>query len=631
MNQLLPDQKTNPMRYCLIFLLHLLLTKAIYAQSLLSSTRWKQDGRKQEVHFTKDSLILYDRTNVVGRYPFRLSDDTLHIGPAAGERSEETKLPKRSIARQENNGATLRLRPLDAPRNQAETLTLQAIRAANVPAYDWSYLSLKRDSVPGCSYYDAFSLLAGTPAVPVIVGIIDTGIDHTHNQLKRFIWSNRQEKAGNKKDDDKNGYVDDLHGWYWMAMSDGRFLVNDLSEAVRVLQGDSLGNSNPGLVKQARAIYANEAEKLALLKLALTDTVRLARTLTSFAPRMGDAIVTLKALRQLPDGPDSVSRAVRRLAIETFRTRPVNWAQFSARLVAFAPRYYAGYSELWNYTYNMNYKPVTANERLVGQGNNPGPSEPEVLAHGTYVSGVLTAPLSPAIDSVEGRNVKLMDLAAAPPSGDERDELVAKAIRYAVDKGASVVNISLAKRLSAHRAEVDEALSLAQKRDVLIINCAGNDSNDNDSIPYFPVAPVHTMMDIAPPNNFIEVGNSSYEWNERLAYSSSNYGASSVDLFAPGLQIRTTAPGQQYAMVSGTSFSAPLVARVAALIRSHFPKLSAGEVKEILVESVRKPAFKVVKPGTTQLVSMSQLCRSGGILDAEAAVQLAISRSKGSK
>jgi cell wall-associated protease len=630
MNQLLPDQKPNSMRYCLIFAC-MVLTKSIAAQSFLTSTRWKQEANNHELHFTKDSIIRYDGKTVLTRYPFRLLGDTLQIDFPASSATAEADLPNRAVLQQENNGATLRLLPVGTAHNKTGTVTLRAILAANAPSYDWSYRSLTRDSIPGCSYYDAFALLATFPAVPVVVGVIDTGIDHSHQQLKRSIWTNRQEKAGNKKDDDKNGYVDDINGWYWMALTNGKFLVNDLSESVRVLQGDSLDNSNLGLINQARIIYTSEAEKLALLKLALADTARLARTLASFAPRMGNAVVTIQALRELPDGPDSISRAVRRLAIETFRSRPVNWAQFSARMVAFAPRYKAGYSELWNYTYNINYIPVPANERLVGQGMNPGLSEPDVLAHGTYVSGVLTAPLSPVIDSIERRNITLMDLAAAPPSGDERDELVAQAIRYAVDKGATVVNISLAKRLSAHRSKVDAALLLAQQRDVLIINCAGNDSNDNDSIPYYPIGPVNTLLGGEPASNFLEVGNSSYEWNEKLAYSSSNYGARSVDLFAPGLQIRTTAPGQQYAIVNGTSFSAPLVARVAALIRSYFPKLSAGQVKRILTESVRKPSFQVLKPGTTQLVTMNKLCNSGGILDAEAAVRLAIVRSKSPK
>ena len=616
------------MRYCLILLL-LVFAKPVKAQSLLSSTRWKQDGKKAELQFTSDSLVVYEGTTPVARYSFRLSTDTLYIGLPAKNKSSNPGLPARSIVGRENNGGTLRLRI--PGEGQTERVTLRAVRPVKVPAYDWSYSSLGRDSVPGCSYYDAFSLLTNQPAVPIIVGVIDTGIDHTHHQLKRLIWNNRGEKAGNKRDDDKNGYVDDLHGWYWMAQADGKFLVRDNSEMVRVLQGDSLGDTNPALVNQARAMYAAESERFALIKMALADTARLRASLASMAPRMGGATVTLQAVQQLPDGPDSISRAVRKLVIDTFRNRANNWAQLSARIVANAAPWKAGYSEMQDYTYNINYKPVTPDNKLVGQGNNPGPSEPEVLTHGTFVSGVLVAPLTPAIDSFEVKNIRLMDLAAAPPSGDERDDIVAKAIRYAVDNGASIVNISLAKRLSAHRMLVESALLYAQQRDVLIINCSGNDANDNDSIPYYPVAPTATLQGGKPADNFITVGNSSNEWNEKLTYYTSNYGASSVDLFAPGLLIRTTAPDQQYITVGGTSFSAPLVARVAALIRSHFPKLSAGQVKEILLESVRKPGFKVVKPGTNQLVSMSQLCTSGGILDAEAAVRLALSRSKRGK
>lgn len=613
------------MRYYLTFFL-LTVFPAIRAQSILSTTQWKLEGKNDEIHFTPDSIRIYTENIVTGTYSYSLSDGRLRTKRHSPERSGGFQLPARAAARLAGNGETLLLFPVDRKDGSSATITLRAKRAVNLPQYDWSYRSLRRDSVAGCSYYDACALLANTPGQPVIVGVIDTGIDQTHSQLKQSIWTNSKEKPGNRLDDDKNGYVDDMHGWYWTALSDGTFMTTDLSEAIRVLQGDSLGNTNPGVAEQARRIYQRESEKLALLKMAVSDTARLKRTLASLATYAGDGAVTLTTLQGLPVGSDSVQKGVRLLTIESYRGRPTNWAQLSARLTDFAPRLHAAYKEMTAYAFNRDYQPLTDGVRFAGQGEGPVLNRADVLGHGTYVAGILTAPLSVTVEKAEGSYMSIMDLAAAPPTGDERDELLAKAICYAVDNGASVINISVAKKLSAHRSLVDAALLHALKKDVLVINCAGNDSNDNDETPYFPVGPVNLPGNVIG-DNFIEVGNSSTEWNEKLPFYSSNYGRSSVDLFAPGVQIRTTAPGQQYATISGTSLSAPLVARVAALIRSHFPNLTAGTVKAILMESVRKPVFSVLKPGTAQLVAMRELCSSGGILDAEAAVRLAMSRS----
>lgn len=613
------------MRYYLTFFL-LTVFPAIRAQSILSTTQWKLEGTNDEVHFTSDSIRVYIEKVVTGTYSYSLADGTLNTRRHSPERPGGFQLPLRSTARLAGNGETLLLFPMDQKDGSSPVVTLRTKRTANLPHYDWSYRSLRRDSIPGSSYYDACALLANTPGRPVIIGVIDTGIDQTHSQLNKSIWTNLKEKPGNHLDDDKNGYVDDVHGWYWTALSNGTFMTTDLSEAIRVLQGDSLGNTNPGVAEQARRIYQHESEKLALLKMAVSDTARLKQTLASLATYAGDGAVTLTTLQGLPTGSDSVQTGVRLLTIESYRGRPTNWAQLSARLIGFAPRLHAAYKEMAAYAFNRDYKPLTNGVRFAGQSVGPTLSRSEILAHGTYVAGVLTAPLSAGVDKAEGQYMSIMDLAAAPPTGDERDELLAKAIRYAVDNGASVINISVAKKLSAHRDLVDAALLHALKKDVLVINCAGNDSNDNDVTPYYPVGPVSLSGNVIG-DNFIEVGNSSPEWNEKLPFYSSNYGHSSVDLFAPGVQIRTATPGQQYATISGTSLSAPLVARVAALIRSHFPNLTACSVKAILMKSVRKPVFMVLKPGTAQLVAMSDLCSSGGILDAEAAVRLAISRS----
>jgi hypothetical protein len=103
---------------------------------------------------------------------------------------------------------------------------------------NWQNLDLKADSTFGISTEKAYTeLLKGKKAKPVIVGILDSGVDYDHEDLKTVLWSNAKEIAGNGKDDDKNGYIDDIRGWNFLGSAKGS-IEHETLELTRILRRD---------------------------------------------------------------------------------------------------------------------------------------------------------------------------------------------------------------------------------------------------------------------------------------------------------------------------------------------------------------------------------------------------------
>jgi subtilisin family serine protease len=261
------------------------------------------------------------------------------------------------------------------------------------------------------------------------------------------------------------------------------------------------------------------------------------------------------------------------------------------------------------------------NDRFYGNNDVMGPTP----LHGTHVCGIIGAQRDNGV-GIEGiaDNVRLMILRAVP-DGDEYDKDIALAIRYAVDNGAKIINMSFGKEISPQKHWVDEAVKYAETKDVLIVHAAGNEAEDNDSIISFPNPELTTLR--AKASNFITVGASTDPAiNNDYVAEFSNYGKKTVDVFAPGVKIFSTVPGRNaYRFEEGTSMAAPVVAGVAALIRSYYPQLTAKQVKYVITRSVNVPdsSLKVTKPGSKQKVPFSLLCSSGGWVNAYNAVKLA--------
>ena len=294
------------------------------------------------------------------------------------------------------------------------------------------------------------------------------------------------------------------------------------------------------------------------------------------------------------------------------------------------------YGSQVNTMYNLDFDGRTAtgddaydiNDVPYGNGFTIGSIDDEM--HGTHVAGIALA----SRDNGKGmngvaKNVKLLTVRTVP-DGDEYDKDVALAIRYAVDNGAKVINMSFGKSYSPNADWVYEAIKYAASKDVLLVHASGNDGKNIDKSDNFPTDAPNKVNEIA--DNVITVGAMTRKYNEDLVASFSNYGKLNVDIFAPGLEIYSTIPKNEYKSIQGTSMAAPEVTGVAALVRSYYPQLSASQVKHILMNSGIKVDLEVKLPGGEgKLVPFSDLSVSGRILNAYNALKMADSMVNSNK
>jgi subtilisin family serine protease len=288
------------------------------------------------------------------------------------------------------------------------------------------------------------------------------------------------------------------------------------------------------------------------------------------------------------------------------------------------------------YNYNIDFDPrnligdnyANQTERNYGCSDVEGPD----ASHGTNVAGIIAAVRGNRI-GMDGiaNNVRIMSVRVVP-DGDERDKDVANGIRYAVDNGASIINMSFGKSFSFNKKVVDDAVKYALSKDVLLVHAAGNDGKDNDNTDNFP-NPRPEGKSSKRATNWVEVGAANWKTGADAAATFSNYGKLNVDLFSPGVDIYSTIPDNKYDFFDGTSMASPACAGVAAILRSYFPELTAPQVRDILMATVTKNTNKIFKPGRgdkKSKVDFTDLCITGGVVNAEKAVALALT-TKGKK
>jgi subtilisin family serine protease len=260
--------------------------------------------------------------------------------------------------------------------------------------------------------------------------------------------------------------------------------------------------------------------------------------------------------------------------------------------------------------------PNDATERFYGCNRVSGPKGD----HGTHVAGIIAAARNNNIGmNGVADNVKIMVLRVVP-DGDERDKDIANAIRYAADNGAKIINMSFGKGFSPQKNVVDEAVEYAVQKGVLLVHAAGNDNNNIDTTNNFPRA-IYLNNSVA--SSWLEVGASNWKSGKNIPADFSNYGKQTVDVFAPGVDIYSCIPESKYASFNGTSMASPVTAGVAALIWSYYPQLNAVQVKDIIMKSVVPVKGKVLIPGTKKKIKMTELCKTGGIVNAYQAIKLA--------
>ncbi|MDQ2163560.1 MULTISPECIES: S8 family serine peptidase [Vibrio] len=498
---------------------------------------------------------------------------------------------------------------------------------------DWFNLSANYSSIQGVgSDYVYESLMPPLKPQPVIVAVLDSGVDIEHEDLKNKLWVNAGEIPNNGIDDDGNGYIDDVYGWNFLGNSLGINVDYDTLELTREYKKYlDLLEGNDWIPEQKRAYYqAIETEYLAEVQ---SNQILLAQVTEAIAQanQYKSQILALTQHKDFTAGgllillshPNSevVSAAQALLALFD------DWYSFD-----YLESRRSRYQDALDYYYNLEFDPRAdivlddiSNPWEKGYGNNDvkGPD----ASHGTHVAGIIAAERRNGI-GIDGlsEDVKIMSLRMVP-NGDERDKDIANAVRYAVDNGAKIINMSFGKSYSPRKFVVDHAFRYAASKGVLIIHSAGNSQSDNDSKPSFPNRFADTY-ESSPISTWIDVGASAKYANEDFVASFSNYGQKSVDIFAPGYRILSSTPGNNYATYSGTSMAAPVVSGVAAMVWSRYPELSAVELKALLLDSARRyPELLVKKPSPPEtLVPFSALSISGGIVDAEAAFETLASK-----
>lgn len=475
----------------------------------------------------------------------------------------------------------------------------------------------------------------------VIVAVIDSGVDTLHEDLKSVLWHNPKEIPGNGIDDDKNGYVDDYYGWNFLGGRDGRNVEEDSYEGARVyhlfkskwegkdvktlkLPADELaefnmwkraqeevtGGDNTNtleLIFMKRA-YNNCVKSDSILRKAMGKEKFTGQELGDFTPTESDVKKAKTSLYGLMSQNDALTTTNQEF-LEGFGEY-VSGEEKKAEAATIAPKDYRGEIVKDNYD--------DFNDRFYG---NPDVMASEKSAmHGTHVSGIIAADRKNNV-GMKGiaDNVKIMMLRAVP-DGDEHDKDIALAIRYAVDNGAKVINMSFGKGFSPEKKWVDEAVKYAESKGVLLVHAAGNDAKNIDTTFNFPTP---ALLDGTRPSNWITVGASGDPKAGGLTANFSNYGKTEVDVFAPGVKIYSTVPGgNTYQNLQGTSMASPVVAGLAAFLLEYYPNLSPAQVKMVIEKSSQNPGL-VENPGTNKMVPLSELSRSGGIVNAYEAVKLA--------
>lgn len=439
----------------------------------------------------------------------------------------------------------------------------------------WSQMDLLSDSIPGISLDRALQLVNGKQASTVIVAIMDSGTDITHKELQPYLWNNTKETTGNDKDDDGNGYTDDLHGWNFLGEAYGApyALTRLVAKCKELCTTETATNAFCQECRELRIEYEAASAKAA------------------------------KAYTQAQEW--------------------YNESEASEKQKA----YYRYILDQSQYHYNFYFNPreiigddvKNLNDKQYGNANVKPRTQGEI--HGTHVTGIVTQLTGQFTDQIRCMPIR------STPNGDEYDKDVALAIRYAVDNGAKVINMSFGKSYSEYPEWVQEAIQYAAKKDVLLIHAAGNERKNVDVSSIFPNDNGRNGKEIS--NNFVNVGAITRFFNEALVSDFSNYGRANVDLFAPGSNIHSTLPDNEYGYQQGTSMAAPAVAAVAALIRSYYPKLSAAQVKHILMESGIEVPFEVTVPGRSgEKLPFAEICKSGKILNAYNALLMAEKLSK---
>ncbi|WP_431157094.1 S8 family peptidase [Winogradskyella poriferorum] len=503
---------------------------------------------------------------------------------------------------------------LSTPIENIDTSPLKVMDLTEAEKKNWGHLDLERDTIPGMAVDRAYSeIIKGKKGQKVIVAVIDSGIDIDHEDLDDVIWTNKDEIPNNGKDDDKNGYVDDVHGWNFLGDA-----YNEQLEYVRLLvSGDT---SNPRYQEAQKQLE----DDYNLWTSRKTQYDQIAQAVNNadkaLVKATGKEDYTLEEVNQIKSEDQNVIQAVQIANNISANGLTLQEAkkEIESGLVSI--------NESLNYNLNKDFRGRKTNDDInditdtsYGNGNVKHMVKDE--SHGTHVAGIIAAERNNGLGANGvANNVEIMALRVVP-NGDEYDKDVALAIRYAVDNGAKVINGSFGKSYSPHSAWVRDAIKYAGDNDVVFVHAAGNDSKNVDVEPNFPDDNVN-FVEVS--DNYIRVGSLTENYGSKMVSGFSNYGKKNVDVFAPGSSVYSTTPENEYDFKGGTSMAAPGVAGIAALLRSQYPNLTATQVKQVIMDSGLPLTTKVVVGGDASNVKpFSDLSKSGRIANAYNALIMA--------
>ncbi|MCM4167833.1 peptidase S8 [Arenibacter sp. H213] len=513
---------------------------------------------------------------------------------------------------------------VSTPIENIDTLPLKTSELAEVEKKNWGHLDLLTDTIPGMSVDKAYSdILQNKKGERVIVAVLDAGMDLTHEDLVNVLWVNEGEIPGNNKDDDNNGYVDDVHGYNFLGDS-----YNEQLEMTRIV---SLKLGDAALQAEAKSKLDKDYQKALQNKQryeqiyqAVKNADSEVKTLLGKDNYSKEDLAAIKTENEAMLG--NVGILTQMLSIKDSISEVLE--ELNSGITYF--------SDQLNYNLNLDFNgrtivgddPYDITDTKYGDGNPQSRQEDE--SHGTHVAGIIAAERNNG-KGANGvaNNVAIMSIRAVP-NGDEYDKDIALGIRYAVDNGAKIINGSFGKSFSPNAEWVYDAIKYAAENDVLFVHAAGNSSEDldNPKNPNFPNDQINNGPEMA--DNVITVGALNSKYGSEMIASFSNYGAINVDVFAPGNAIYSTMPGNKYDFQGGTSMAAPAVAGVAALIMSYYPDLTASQVKKIIMQSGLTTKAKVIVGGDSDTPkSFKEISKSGKMVNAYNALIMAEAVSKG--
>ena len=514
----------------------------------------------------------------------------------------------------------------------------------------WQHLSYNQDSIYGTETNKVYDeLLKGKPGTKVIVAVIDSGTDVMHEDLHSVLWTNKGEIAGDGIDNDKNGYVDDIHGWNFIG-GEGYDVLEETLEITRLYARYSKqfeGKDSKKLSRKEKKDYKKFQEiKVAFekerdetqeqfdgFKAQIHDFMRNYNLISSY---LDNEDFKFNDLSKINTQDSIINNGVIMFTMVLQRDTTLSVEVVMQGMHKKVEKVDDYFNEKLDFNLNPEWAPradkgyIESDFKNFNYGNNTYLSGGAKNGHGTHCAGIIGADRNND-KGIKGiaNNVELMTIRAVP-NGDEHDRDIAAAMRYAADNGARVISMSYGKAYSYNKKEVDTAIKYAIKKGVLFVHAAGNDGKNIDKENNFP----NVKNSKSSSKSWIEVGASSWKTGKDLPAVFSNYGKKTVDLFAPGVDIYSSVPMSDYDSYSGTSMACPAVAGVAALVMSQYPKLSAKEVKNILMKSVTDLRDLDVKlpngrrDEEEKIVKFGSLSKSGGVVNAFKALKLAEAMSK---